>query len=329
MSKVAPGSRALAAASSVGRGSSGTVAMAILLVSVLANPLLGSSKGPASRTPLQAAILEGDDRRARELVAQGASVDEALIAAARVGDMPLMELLIDAGGDATGFYGARALAVAMLTGGEDVAALLRANGAHLEAKDEAGRTVLVWAAGQKRLGPLVRAAIDGGAELDAASRTGETALMTASRLARVGSVRMLVKAGASVDARDRDGWTPLMFAVRSQSIKIVSLLLDAGADPEAESTLGWTPLMLAAWEGKPRIVNRLLRAGAAPNHRTAMAPVPLVRAIQGGHAAVVRRLLAQGAEAGDGAPGDPMWWAHKLRRRRLSKLLQTGTGGAP
>ena len=112
-----------------------------------------------------------------------------------------------------------------------------------------------------------------------------------------------------------------MFALRSQSTRIVTLLVEAGADVEAESNLGWTPLMLAAWEGKVKVVNRLLRAGADPEHRTEMEHKPLVRAILGGHVAVARRLLAHGAEVGIGKPGDPLWWARKLGRRRFGKLL--------
>jgi ankyrin repeat protein len=295
--------------------------MMTVVFSASTTSLASAEKQLGPRTPLQTAILAGDEQRARELVDQGAAVDEGLISAARTANGPLLELLIASGADAASFFGARALVVAMLVDSDDAVKVLRSNGAHLEAEDEAGRTVLVWASGQKRLGPLVRTAIAAGADLEAASRTGESALMTASRFARVGSVRMLLKAGAPVDARDRDGWTPLMFAVRSQSTKIVDMLLDAGADPEAESTLGWTPLMLAAREGKARIVNRLLRAGADPDRRTEMGYEPLVRAVQGGHGAAARRLLARGAEVGDGTPGDPIWWARELRRQHLRKLL--------
>jgi ankyrin repeat protein len=273
------------------------------------------------RSLLQAAILATDEPRVHALVAEGVPVSEGLVAAARMGSVPILELLIANGAETEGFFGARALAVSLLVESEAAERLLRANGAHLEAPDEAGRTILVWASGQKKLGPLVRTAISAGADLEAASRTGETALMTACRKDRASVVRMLLNAGAEIDARDRDGWTPLMFALRAQSTKLVSLLVEAGADLEAESNLGWTPLMMAAWEGKAKIVNRLLRAGADPEHRTAMEYKPLVRAIQGGHVAVVRRLLAHGADVGVGKPGDPLWWARKLGRRRLGKLL--------
>jgi ankyrin repeat protein len=306
---------------------SSVLALALWSLLTVGGATAQSSSDSGVKSPLQEAILAGDEERARVLIAEGESASEALIAAARTGNLSLLELLVDAGADVEGFFGARALVVSMLVEDDEAAGLLEARGAHLEARDEAGRTVLVWASGQRRLGPLVRTAIDAGADLEASSRTGETALMTASRFARVGSVRTLLRAGATVDARDRDGWTPLMFAVRSQSAKIVGLLLDAGADPEAESTLGWTPLMLASWEGKVRIVNGLLRAGADPDHRTSFEPAPLVRAVQGGHGAVARRLVAEGADIGDGSAGDPTWWTQKLGRQRLRKLL-VAAGGA-
>lgn len=279
-----------------------------------------------SRTPLQEAIQEGDEQRVRDLLAEGESPDEAMVAAARSGNVGLLEYLIGAGAEPESFSGARALAVAILAGQEEAQRFLVDRGADLEARDNVGRTVLQWAAGQRRLGSLARAAIGAGADLEATSRTGENPLMSACRSGRLASVRMLLKAGAEVEARDRDGWTPLMFAVRSGNLKVVDVLIDAGAEVEVESTLGWTPLMIAAWDGKARIVSRLLRAGADPNHRTTMSAGPLVRSIQAGHPTVVRRLLARGAAVGSGEAGDPLWWARQLGRRRLGKLLVSALG---
>ncbi|MDH3253835.1 MAG: ankyrin repeat domain-containing protein [Acidobacteriota bacterium] len=305
------------------------VAVLVVLMVLTAASAGRAEQMQERRSPLQAAILAGEDSRVRELIVQGAPVDEGLITAARTGNLELLELLLTSGADATGFFGARALAVALMAENEEASAFLEERGANLEARDEAGRTVLVWASGQKRLGPLVRTAMVHGAALDAASRTGETALMTAARHGRVGTVRTLLAAGAAVDTRDRDGWTALMHALRSRSPKIVGRLLRAGADHSVESSLGWTPLMLAVREGELATVNRLLRSGADPNRRTDTVPPPLVGAVQWADATVVRRLLLAGADGGTGDPGDALWWARKLGRRKVASILARAAGAAP
>ena len=148
----------------IGRSLGAFALMMTVVFSASTTSLASAEKQLGPRTPLQTAILAGDEQRARELVDQGAAVDEGLISAARTANGPLLELLIASGADAASFFGARALVVAMLVDSDDAVKVLRSNGAHLEAEDEAGRTVLVWASGQKRLGPLVRTAIAAGAD---------------------------------------------------------------------------------------------------------------------------------------------------------------------
>jgi ankyrin repeat protein len=259
------------------------------------------------------------------LIEEGAWLAEGLVPAARTGNIELLQLLLDSGAEATGFTGARALLVAHLARQEAAVGVLAAAGATLEATDEAGQTALVWAVGLEHPVRLVRAAIRGEADLNAASRTGETALMTAVRHRRRNVVRMLRRAGADLQAVDRDGWSALMFAVRARDRKVVSALLRAGANPNAQSTLGWTPLMLAVWEGDLRIIQRLLRAGADPNRASPLGDSPLIRALQRRDLEVVRTLLENGANPGLGKSG-ALWWARGLGLESAERLL-LGAGG--
>lgn len=73
-----------------------------------------------------------------------------------------------------------------------------------------------------------------GADADAHSENGITALMLMSILGQTGAVRVLLEAGADVNAvNNADGGTPLIFAVYGGSTETVSVLLDAGADLDA------------------------------------------------------------------------------------------------
>lgn len=275
---------------------------------------------------LREAVLARDQQLVAELLDRGAEPAFGLGAAARTGNLDLLDVLVEAGADLGGIRAAEALAIAYMTEQTEVSRELENLGVDLDARDEAGRTALIWAAGRSRLGPLLDAAIRYGADVDAASRTGETALMTAARHGRLGAARLLVAAGADLELTDRDGWTALMFAVRSSQSKMVALLLSAGAETSVESVLGWTPLMVGARAGDLRSVHRLLRRGADPAYRTWAQPQPLVHAIRSGSLPVVRRLLEAGAEPGTGVEGDALWWARYLGDRRAVKILSRRSG---
>jgi ankyrin repeat protein len=72
-----------------------------------------------------------------------------------------------------------------------------AHGAVVNAKDPAGRTVLMLAAGSEYFSPgTIQLLLDSGADLNAKSASGETALDIARRSGQKGVVDLLVKAGA-------------------------------------------------------------------------------------------------------------------------------------
>lgn len=75
---------------------------------------------------------------------------------------------------------------------------------------------------------------------------GQTPLMYAVDSDILESVRMLVHAGADVDAASLAGWTALMYAARaSKSGETVKVLLEAGADTDAKNQDGQAAIDLA------------------------------------------------------------------------------------
>jgi ankyrin repeat protein len=133
-------------------------------------------------------------------------------------------------------------------------------------------------------------------------------MLAAGDLAKV---RLLVGKGADVNARSAAGRTALMLAsAYDGNSATVKLLLDHGADPKAQDSTGGTALLLAARAGDAASVKLLLgkradvnaRAGSGygrilfgasslalnRENRPAVGPTPLMMAAVGGDLAEVR-----------------------------------------
>jgi len=133
------------------------------------------------------------------------------------------------------------------------------------------------------------------AQVDAANKNGDTALMAASQEGHQGVVEQLLRAGAQVEAADKEGFTALMLASQQGHQGVVEALLRAGAQTEAATKYGVTSLMEASKEGHIEVVRSLLACGADVN-----AAGPLGTALHAsascGHEGVMRLLLAAGAQ---------------------------------
>ena len=119
---------------------------------------------------------------------------------------------------------------------------------------------------------------------------GSTALMYAALYGDVDGVRLLLDRGADPNARSDAGATALLWAV--DDARISRLLLERDADPNAASADGRTPLLLAAGRhGSSDVVKVLLQHGAATKGQAVFG-----RAAAAGDEALMRLLLAHGAE---------------------------------
>lgn len=150
-------------------------------------------------------------------------------------------------------------------------------------------------AGAKRVTAYLIAA---GADLNARTPAGETALMLATYFPTEGSsgsaddhaavARMLVAAGATVE-NEPHYYTPLAYAAYQGREHMIQFLLKSGArvnpDGEAQYTYVNTPLMMAAMQGHVNAAVMLLRAGADPKVR-----------VVNGHTAAELAAKYQGAE---------------------------------
>ncbi|NMG75427.1 ankyrin repeat domain-containing protein [Aromatoleum diolicum] len=198
-------------------------------------------------TPLLVAIRKPAPEVARHLIKKGADVN------AQTGDL-------------SGNTGHTALMAAADNGLAEVVQALLAKGASVNARDSAGQTALMLAAGGYRgtQPEVVRLLLDAGADVDARSNSGATALIrSTSRNNEV--LPLLLERGANVHAATRNGWTALMVAAEVGRDAGVRLLLEKGADPRLTNEDGLNAAALAAKGGHTKVLRAL---GVAP------APVP-------------------------------------------------------
>jgi uncharacterized protein len=186
-----------------------------------------------------------------------ASTREELFAAIEAGDVDAARALVTADP-----------ALASARDDDGVSALMRAR-----YRSDRGLIEAILAAGPEldafeaaALGDLDRLAVllAGGADADAVTADGFTALHIAAFFGKPEAARLLLDRGADVDARGR-GWmtgTPLHSAASGRHVDVVEILLAAGADPNARQSGGWTPLHSGAHNGDVATVALMITAGA-------------------------------------------------------------------
>jgi ankyrin repeat protein len=154
-------------------------------------------------------------------------------------------------------------------------------GADVNAKSEEGLTALMIAALQGHHG-IVKTLLRSRAHVnEKATDTGLTALHFA--VGHVEAVQKLLEGGAEIDARAINGATPLMEAAGTGYLDSLRLLLEKGADPNAKLHDGHTVLMAAAWRGRTEVARYLLSAGADVTARDDEGRTAIDIAIERGH----------------------------------------------
>jgi len=168
----------------------------------------------------------------------------------------------------------------------------------------------------------VRVFLDAGADVNAKTQIGVTALTVATQAGHTEIVALLTAAGArkseviepkareergrplvrrgkperDVDARDNLGQTALMRAASEGHTDTVLTLLEAGANVNAKTDHGMTALLNAVGEGQTETVRVLLDAGADVNAKTQIGVAALTVATQAGHTEIVELLKKAGAK---------------------------------
>jgi len=277
---------------------------------------VGSTKDPG----VADAAMRGADRETVvELIRQGADVNAsqgdgmtALHWAATRGDLPLTELLVDAG-------------------------------ARLEPTTRLGRYTPLHIAALEGHGAVVGALLEAGANPHArTSSGGATPLHLAAGAGSVDGVRFLVDHGAEVNAREElRGQTPLMFAAAGGRTEVLHLLMGRGADAALLSEVS-DVRRLEMEDRRARMVRDSILAAFRPTSESGEVWIPSPSQVQAA-ARTAREFLAKGAEEAsveddttdeEGASldekedtYDPGWTARIGARGGMSALLYAARDG--
>ena len=144
----------------------------------------------------------------------------------------------------------------------------------------------------------VKAQLRGGADKDGPGEGGLTPLMYSIVTAGTPVTEALLDAGANVNAATQDGVTALHIA--AYDLVKTRLLLDRGANAKATAKRGDTPLFVAAFRpGNSAVLSLLLSKGADPSTKLLGVFTPLDASAIFGDLAAMRVLLDNGAKAAD------------------------------
>jgi ankyrin repeat protein len=206
--------------------------------------------------------------------------DTVLTGAASRGNMDMMRLLLATPATASvinnsGSKGLPALCLAVNKNSHCMVDALLAAGADPNLSGNYGLTPLMLAQDTD----MAQHLLDGGADVNACSPSGDTILLHA-----VGSgldtsfVSLLLERGADVNACKDNGWNSIMLTVYNRRMDFLQLLL--AADPRAElnrqDAEGHTALFLAVLVLQPMIAKLLLDAGASPQLFKVIGFIPLM-----------------------------------------------------
>ena len=144
-------------------------------------------------------------------------------------------------------------------------------------------------------------ALKNGVGIEARDEAGRTPLLVATHNNRIGAARALIEAGADVNAKDKISDTPFLYAGAEGRVEILQMTLGAGANLKDTNRYGGTALIPAAHHGHPQAVKILLEAGVAPDHINKLGWTALLEAIilgDGGpvHTEIVKLLVDGGAD---------------------------------
>jgi hypothetical protein len=155
----------------------------------------------------------------------------------------------------------------------------------------------------------IKRALEKGADVNAATWTGVTALMAASANGYADIVKLLLSKGAEVNLKTKGtplaesslgnrmpgGGTALMAAALRGDVQIVRMLLDKGAEVNARRRDYWTALHAAAFAGDPQVVSLLIAKKARVDAADQTGYSPLALAIINGNGAATRILKQHSA----------------------------------
>lgn len=187
---------------------------------------------------LVTSVQMNDINTVTELLERGQNqdmIDSSLCWAARMGSLPLVELLLD-------------------------------HGANINAEVWGGFTPIIWSTIFSTNSDVLRLLIVNGGDINRCSKTRkQTALHAAIIKGDNHTAEILIEAGASLDVQDYLGKTPLLHAVQRNLLPSVKLLIKHNCNVDLPGFVNGTslsPLLVALLQNNLEITKVLILAGA-------------------------------------------------------------------
>lgn len=180
------------------------------------------------------AVNNDDEDTVAQLLKRGVDVntvdangDSLLALAARRGKPEMMKTILDAHPrlNSRNGHGETALMLAAFNGHTEAVRALLAEGADF---NHPGWNPLIYAASRDRM-DIARILIARGARVDAEADNGTTALMMAAREGHLQMVLLLLEHGADVSHKTKSGYSALSMARSQDRREVVQTLIRAGA----------------------------------------------------------------------------------------------------
>ena len=109
------------------------------------------------------------------------------------------------------------------------------------------------------------------------------------------AVKVLIEKGADVNAKTSGGYTALRVAAWTGNLELVNLLVGNGADVNSRGPEGETLLVSAANSGNPQVVEFFIIKGLSVNARDESGETVLMHAVRWGHLDLMRDLISKEA----------------------------------
>lgn len=230
----------------------------------------------------------------------GSCDDLPIHIAARMGDVAMMQLLVDAGADPTkttrnDHWTVLHCAVEAKDDGSAAAYLLSLCPQLLDAQGENGFTALHRSVHLKHTKAL-RALLDAGAQVNTSSSKKWSPLHHAAYCGYQEAAALLLEHGADVDFRNDYDVSPFLRSCKSDSPGTVGAILEYGGDIDDKDKNDDTGLHYAAYTGNSQTLQYLISRGLNVNAVNKEGGTPLHDAVSKGHLETIQALYWFGAK---------------------------------
>ena len=222
-----------------------------------------------------------DEVQFRRMESQG---DDELRGAAARGDADTIRFLVKSGKVDDGAVSEALIASTAACHLAEVETLIKAGIVH-----ESALTSSLILAVKKECNGII-SLVASGANVDA-EESGESVLMTSSRLGNAEACKTLLRLGASMEKTGMGGASPLIISAEGGHDKVVAVLLEHHAQVDFEDDSGMTALIAAASGGHEKILDMLITAGAQVDFQDEDGLTALMAAAEEGHVGCMQKLI--------------------------------------